>query len=174
MIANKIIIVVSMMLSLSAVYGQEMSANRDTILILKRNEPIFSENEELVFLSIPHTKGFCFQEATIDKARMIIMLMIPQKNYKEVDGCRIICSNINFKILSIEKDNGDLLFSHSDTTCIMTITDSNNILEYLNREIELLLKDAIISYCYESEYYPESVLFYLSTPLLQSLVKIRK
>lgn len=160
------------MLSLFAAYGQQRRIDRDTILILKRNEPIFSENEELVFLSVPHTNGFCFQEATIDKARMIIMLtMPPQKDYKEAGGCKVVCSNVSFKILSIESNNGDLLFFHSDTTCNMTTTGSDSVLDYLNREIELFLKDVIISYCYESENYPESVLFYLSTPSLRSLVR---
>lgn len=160
-----------MMLSLIVAYGQPRRTERDTILIMKHNESIFSENEELVFLSVPHTNGFCFQEATIDNARMIIMLMIPQKDFKDTGGCKTVCSNVTFKILSIESNNGDLLFFHSDTTCNMTTTGSDNVLDYLNREIELFLKDAIISYCYESEYYPESVLFYLSTPSLRSLVR---
>ena len=152
-------------------YCQNDVRTKDTILIINNSNHILSAETEIVFITVKHSNEFFFQEQTFDKAAMTIKLYVEPTNYEMIGNCKKIYSYFKHEIMTIRDSNGVLIYSKSDTNIYFSEFNSGNIIEQINDEIELLFREATVSYCYQSNNYPQVLLFYLSTPLLRTFVR---
>lgn len=151
-------------------YCQNDVRTKDTIFIFKNSNHILNADTEIVFITVEHRNEFFFQEQTFDKAAMTIMLFVEPTNYEMIGKCKKIYSYFKHEILTIRDSNDVLIYSKSDTNRYFSEFNSYNIIKQINDEIELLFREATVSYCYQSDNYPQVLLFYISTPLLRTFV----